>query len=520
MIIGRKGATRPRSARWLLVGLLLAAGCWSAAGPSVADGAGPNGLALQVTVNTRPGLGAVRPGIRTGDAVVKSYRLINRSGADLYQVRVWDPGMPGAAIRCPGGRDRVPMLTGLRSVRCTATGAARPGPWISRVRAVGQQPYLRAGAMPVAVSSPGGGSVRPAAFSARAGGVQATARSGYTGVGAALALTETARVTGPRQARVSYVVANRGNRAVHGVRITDPVLAPDRIVCAGGRPVVAHLAAGARAVCTALVRRGPGTYLSAGRADGSDLIRTLGPRGQAVIPPRLTARARARFTLRDAVSVTPVAPGASRPGAPAGAAGQGSRSGPPGPRSGPPGAVPRLASQLPAAPLPPGIAAPGAGPPGAGPPGAGPPGAGPPGAAPLGVGPPGAAPLGVGPPGVGPPGVAPPGAAPPGIAPPAPAAPDGPGQAPAAVPPAVPPPAVPPAVPPPAVPPPAEPPAAVPPPNEPPAAVPEEERPQRTLLSRFVRPDNTPTGMGMLAALFLVLLPAAIAAAVFGSRRL
>lgn len=75
-------------------------------------------------------------------------------------------------------------------------------------------------------------------------------------------------------------------------------------------------------------------------------------------------------------------------------------------------------------------------------------------------------------------------------------------------------------MPPPAVPPPAEPPAAVPPPNEPPAAVPEEERPQRTLLSRFVRPDNTPTGMGMLAALFLVLLPAAIAAAVFGSRRL
>ncbi|MFE6161658.1 hypothetical protein ACFQ7F_22410 [Streptomyces sp. NPDC056486] len=468
MIIGREGVTTART-RWLLVGFLLTVGCWSAAGPSVADGPGSHGLALEVTVNTRPGLGALHPGIRTGAAVVKSYRLVNRGGADLYEVRVRDPGLPGAVIRCPGGRDRVPMLTGLRSVRCTAIGAARPGAWVGEVRATGQQPYLRAGAM------------RASTRSLRAGGVQATARSGYTGVGAALALTETARVTGPQQAEVRYVLVNHGNRPVHGVRITDPVLAPGRIACVGGRPVVARLAAGARAACTAVVRRPPGTYISGGRADGSDLLRTLGPRGEAVIPPRLTARARARFTLRAQVPVTPLAP---RPRAPVVDPGQR-------PRAGTPASVPRLASQLPAVPLPPGIAAPGIAAPGVAQPGVAPPGVGPP------------AP-GVGPPGVAPPGPGAPEGAAPGVAPPA--VPDGAGRAPAAVPPAVPPAAVPPAV--------------VPPPAVPPAAVPKEAEARHPLLSRFVRADHTPTGMGMLAALLLVLLPAAIAAAVFGSRRL
>ncbi|MFF1698158.1 hypothetical protein ACFVXC_31825 [Streptomyces sp. NPDC058257] len=454
MIIGREGAATAWG-RWLLAGLLVTVGCWSAAGSSAADGPGSHGLALEVTVNSRPGLGALHPGIRTGAVVVKSYRLVNRGGADLYEVRVRDPGMPGAVIRCPGGRDRVPMLAGLRSVRCTATGAARPGDWIGEVRAVGQQPYLRAGALQAAMRS------------LPAGGVRATARSGYTGVGAALTLTETARVTGPRQAEVRYVLANRGNRPVHGVRITDPVLAPARIACTGGRPVVAHLAAGAHAACTAVVRRPPGTYVSGGRADGSDLLRTLGPRGEAVIPPRLTARALARFTLRARAPTTPLAP---RPRTPVVNPGQR-------PRAGTPASVPRLASQLPAVPLPPGIAAPGAAPPGGGAPG-------------------------VGPPGVAPPGPAAPEEAAPGVAPPPPpAVPDGAGQAPAAVSPAVPP-------------------AAVLPPAVPPAAVPKEAEPRHPLLSRFVRTDHTPTGMGMVAALLLVLLPAAIAAAVFGSRRL
>ncbi|MEV1021059.1 hypothetical protein [Streptomyces sp. NPDC050264] len=447
MIIGREGAraTRPaRSARWLLAALLLSTGCWSAAGPCAADGAGPHGLVLEVTVNTRPGLGALDPGIRTGAAVVKSYRLVNHGGADLHDVWVRDPGMPGAAIRCPGGRGRVPMLTGLHSLRCTATGVARPGAWIGEVRAVGQLHLVRAS-------------------------VQASARSGYAGVGAALALTETARVTGPDRAQIRYVLVNNGNRPVHGVRVTDPALAPARIVCAGGRPVVAHLAAGARAACTAEVRRAPGTYVSRGRADGSDLLRTLNPRGAPVPPPLLTARASARFTLRAPAPVVPVARRPVRPVA------QVQR-----PRVERPAAAPPLAALLfPPTPPPPGIAAPG-------------------------IAARGTAVPGIGVPGVLPPAPAVPEGVAPGVAPPEPAVPPAPakGRSPASPPAA------------------ALTPAEAPETAVPPAAVPKEARSQPTLLRRLIREDHTPTSLGILAALFLILLPAAIAAAVFGSRRL
>ncbi|WAL99589.1 hypothetical protein [Streptomyces sp. Je 1-369] len=466
MIIGTMAAGSAR-ARWLLVGLLLTGGCWSAAGPSAADGPTANGLALEVTVNTRPGLGALNPGIRTGAAVVKSYRLINRGGADLHDVRVHDPAMPGAAIRCVGGLDRVPMLAGLRSAYCTATTPARPGSWVGDVRAVGQQPYLRAM-------------------------VQATARSGYAGVGAALGLTETARVTGPDRAEVRYVVANHGNKPVHGVRVTDAALPAERIGCAGSaQPVVAHLAPGARATCVVVVRRAPGTYESRGQADGSDLLRTLDTRGGAVAPPRLTARSSARFTLR----VPPPVARVPRPPRPAAVAPRRPPAPPP-----PPPARPRIAPPLPGPPLialfplpppPPGIAAPVIGPVGPAPP----PGAGAglaPGVFPPGALPPGALPPGALPPGAVPPGAVPPGALPPGILPP--------GVARNQV----------------------QPPKK----NKSRTERRDERRterrtePRRSLAGRLIRRDRTPTGLGMLAALFLILLPAAIAAAVFGSRRL
>ncbi|MFF1279879.1 hypothetical protein ACFVY4_03635 [Streptomyces sp. NPDC058299] len=39
-------------------------------------------------------------------------------------------------------------------------------------------------------------------------------------------------------------------------------------------------------------------------------------------------------------------------------------------------------------------------------------------------------------------------------------------------------------------------------------------------MSRFVRPGGGPTGLGLLAVLFLMLIPAALAAALLGSRRM
>ncbi|WP_338703277.1 hypothetical protein V2W30_38715 [Streptomyces sp. Q6] len=51
------------------------------------------------------------------------------------------------------------------------------------------------------------------------------------------------------------------------------------------------------------------------------------------------------------------------------------------------------------------------------------------------------------------------------------------------------------------------------------AATRQEAAPQRPLLRRFVRDDHTPTGLGLMTALFLILLPAALAAVLLGSRR-
>lgn len=475
VIIGRGGAGSARTRR-LLVCLLLTGGCWAAAGPSAADGPTADGLVLAVTVNTRPGLGALDPGIRTGAPVAKTYRLTNRGGADLYNLRVYDPGLPGAVIRCPGGSDRVRMLAGLRSVSCTATAPARPGTWVGEVRAVGQQPYLRAM-------------------------VQATARSGYAGVGAALGLAETARVTGPDRAEVSYVVANHGNRPVHGVRVTDPALPAERIGCAGSpQPVIPHLAPGARATCVAVLRRPPGTYESRGQADGSDQLRTLDVRGGAVAPPLLTARSSARFTLR-----APPPPVAHAPRAPRSVAAPPRRlSGGPPPRRPPPAPPlpgPPLISLFPPPPPPPGIAAPVPGPVGLAPA----PGAGlAPGVALGGAVPPGGLPAGAVPPGAVPPGAVPPGAVAPGAVPPG----------------AVPPGGLPPGA---AVPPDAARQQVQPPERNASRTPRRAERPtepRRSLAGRFIRRDRTPTGLGMLAALFLILLPAAIAAAVLGSRRL
>ncbi|HEY8983213.1 MAG TPA: hypothetical protein VIU15_27000 [Streptomyces sp.] len=420
MIVRRTGAGR--LARRVVLPLVVCSAMGVLATPAVADGTGTHGLALQVTVNTRPGLEAVRRGIRAGTPVVKSYRLVNRGGADLHDVRVDDPGLPGVTIHCPGGR----RLSGLTSTTCTALTTARPGVWEGVVRASGRIPYLKKSA-------------------------RATARSGYAGVVGVLSLTETVAVGRGRRAAVRYEVANRGNRRLYDVRISDPLTAREGIDCEDGRPVVRRLEPGHSAACRAVVRRGPGTYTGRGLAEGSDRVSTLGRGGTVVPSPTLTARATARFVI----------PRPLPPGEPV--------------RPTPPGHWTRPRPSAP----PENAAVPG-----------------------RGV---------VGMPPAGPPPVAAAPAFPPVLA-----------LQPAVVPPAV--------VPPAAVPPAVVPPAAVPPgvaprqnPNAPSAVAPLPDRPAqarpRPLLRYFYRQGEGPTGLGLAVALFLVLMPAALAAALLGSRR-
>ncbi|MFB9393831.1 hypothetical protein ACFFS0_31085, partial [Streptomyces coeruleoprunus] len=299
----------------LITGLLLGVVAWPP--HAAADGAGAAALTLSVTVNGKPGRGAERRGIRTGHAVVKHYRLTNRSGADLHRVTVTDPAAPGKALRCPGGQGF--WMRGLTSVVCTSKVPAAPGRHTTTVRARAEVPSL---------------GMRPAA----------SARAGYVGVTGALALSVAVVEAVAPRAVLHYVIANPGNRPVYGLRLTDPGLPQARFVC-GGRPgTPPFLPAGGTVVCVAqLTGLPPGTYRSTPEVQGTDLLTTLGPRCALVPPPPLMARATAPFTLTAppppapprAVVPGPVVPGA--PGAPGAAAGGAAAPGAPG-AAGAPGA--------------------------------------------------------------------------------------------------------------------------------------------------------------------------------------
>ncbi|WP_418958131.1 hypothetical protein [Streptomyces tritici] len=258
----------------LLLGVVPVAG--AGGGDAVAGGVGDGALRLGVTVNGRGGV----PLVRVGSPVVKRYRVVNRSEAHLYGVRVVDPSA-GGRVRCPSR-----TLAALAAMECTARFAARPGRYAGTATATGDVPSLRRR-------------------------LTAAARSGYEGVGGALALAETVRVRPPRSAVVAYTVTNRGNRAVHAVRLTDAALRPGRIDCgagrAGGVPV---LPPGGSVRCTATVQRPPGVHRSTGLATGGDRLATVAPGGRRAAAPLLVARAAAGF--RVAAVPTP-APGATPP---------------------------------------------------------------------------------------------------------------------------------------------------------------------------------------------------------------
>ncbi|MET8980799.1 hypothetical protein ABZX85_34875 [Streptomyces sp. NPDC004539] len=273
--------------------------CWPThAAPAVApaDGTGTKGLVLRVIVNKRPGTGAVDPGIRTGHPVLKEYRLTNKGGADLHDVRVSDPGMKGARIVCAGGADRVRLLPGLTSTTCTAEGGAQKGRRVAQATAAGRIPSLNAP-------------------------VRASARSGYAGVGGTLTLSQRATVSAPAgpgdpaRVDVRYALVNTGNLPVHGVRITDRHLAPSGVSCAEGTSVLRRVAPGQTVRCTARLRLDPGEQISEGLAEGSDRRSTLDRKGRLIGAPVLRARSTLRFGVpyqgaEDVVTPVPMPLGA------------------------------------------------------------------------------------------------------------------------------------------------------------------------------------------------------------------
>ncbi|MEU9098595.1 hypothetical protein [Streptomyces sp. NPDC048361] len=465
-----------------------------------AGGVGEHSLRLTVTVNTRPGLGALRPGIRVGAPVVKVYRVANLGEADLSTVRLTDPAVPGALIHCANGSGHPGYLRALSSTTCTAELPAAPGPHTGLVMATGTVPSL-------------------------AMRLHASAQSGYGGVAGALTLAESARLLSFTEAEIRYVVTNPGNRTVYGIALADPVLAPGRFDCAG-RQDIPELAPGASFTCTAQVRRDPGSYRSAATATGSDRTDTLDPEGRNVPPPGLSARADAEFVLPappTTPAVPPPLPRAVPPGRSSAAAPPPAGAGRPG-GVGLPGTTGALRPPVGAAAGPGALAAPGGTgvPGGVGAPGtpAGPGGPAGPGAAagaggPAGPGAPAGTGAAAGPGGAGPGAAAglgapaPPAAPPVPETPPAPAEPNAPGGDTAAQPPGA---GVVGAVPVR----PAEPPGTARPPR---SVVAQPQPPSPSFLGALQRHAQAHPGLSIAALLLLFLLPAALAAALLGSRR-
>ncbi|WP_329280592.1 DUF7507 domain-containing protein [Streptomyces sp. NBC_00691] len=293
-----------------------------------AGGVGDGALRVTVTVNGRGDSGVRPPDLRVGRPAVKRYRLVNRSEAHLYGVRVTDPGVPrGTVVRCPGR-----PLPALGELECVARFQAAPGLRRGTVRATGSVPSL--GRM-----------------------LTATARTAYSGVAGDLRLTEQVTVGPARRsaapglrslavtypAALTYTVTNHGNRPLHAVRVEDPALGlrAGSVDCAGRPGTVPLLAPGASARCTAAVRRAPGTHRSTGLASGSDRVTTYGPGGGRVPAPTLVARSAAAFTVRvnTAVAEAPTAAagnpagsgrGSGVAGRPPGAAGTPGAAGAPG----------------------------------------------------------------------------------------------------------------------------------------------------------------------------------------------
>ncbi|WP_411070836.1 hypothetical protein [Streptomyces sp. cmx-4-25] len=291
----------------LVVVLLALPGALLAEGAGWAGGVGDGNLRLTVTVNGRADSHLRPPEVRVGGWVVKRYRLLNLSEADLHRVRVLDPGAPAGSVRCPGS-----PLPAAGEVECVARFRAVAGRHVHPVRAEGDVPSLHtrltatarsgyagvAGALQlteeVVVAMPGSGSGSGAGPGA---GTGPGAGSGAgTGLGAG---SGSGSGSGGASVTVTYTVTNRGNLPLQAVRVEDPglALAPGAPDCGGQGGTVPVLAVGTSALCTATVRLAPGTYRSTGRASGSDRATTLGAGGERVSAPVITAGASAAFVV-------------------------------------------------------------------------------------------------------------------------------------------------------------------------------------------------------------------------------
>ncbi|MBU4234741.1 MAG: DUF11 domain-containing protein [Proteobacteria bacterium] len=217
-------------------------------------------LTIEKSTNGQDADSGTGPYIETGDAVTWTYVVSNTGNSPLINVTITDDKVNSASILCPddGNTDNIiaTMAAGA-SATCSATGIAAPGQYANIGTAIGTPPV---GAN-VTDTDPSHyfGSSPAISIEKATNGEDADSETGpYVETGNAVIW--------------SYVVSNTGNTTLTNVTVTDDIVDSARILCpddGNTDNIIATLAAGASATCTATGTAAPGQYANIGTATGT-----------------------------------------------------------------------------------------------------------------------------------------------------------------------------------------------------------------------------------------------------------
>ncbi|NUP50229.1 MAG: hypothetical protein HOW97_23410 [Catenulispora sp.] len=243
----------------------------------------PPRLDVSATVNARPG--ASTPPIRAGSPVVVDYRVTNNGGTRLVDLRITEPGALGGAVSCDGGGSSVVLRRGA-SVDCVGRLTALPGTHAGTAT-------VSAHADQDGDSDDDDGDDGDDDDQTQ---VSTSAAVGYQGVASSVAVAEhvlTKPDAGGGQVTLTYVITNTGSASLFDFTASDAVL-PSGAACP--QPG-SGLAPGMSLTCTGTTQLAPGTYHSAVTVSADDRTTTVGPSGESVPPPKVTANAAADFQI-------------------------------------------------------------------------------------------------------------------------------------------------------------------------------------------------------------------------------
>jgi uncharacterized repeat protein (TIGR01451 family) len=232
---------------WCAPQLAAAAAC---APPITTGGYSPGALTLTTTTDTLPGLGALDYVTKTGELVLRTYKLTNSSEATIVRLTITDPDA-GAPVSCTGSD----VIGAWTTTICTVHFKATAGEHATRVVAAGAISGVN---VPVTASADAGYRAVTPALRLR-GELGGRARVGAT-------------------LRPTYLVTNAGDVALSNVDLGD-TLPITGLNCGAGTASISTLSSGTTRVCTGGLRADAGLRTGLARAHGTSAERSISQTG-------------------------------------------------------------------------------------------------------------------------------------------------------------------------------------------------------------------------------------------------